>query len=251
MQEPILQRIIKEGTSVSLRKSKPGHYDMIALGEGSIRRIIKDSIYVSISILENRIGDADIVKVFWEDGTSYFCGSTSAFYPLFNLKASCYNNYKQHEILLLKGFDQIHSVEKRKEIRIGYSSPVHFEFVDQKGNKHTSKDGPKFSHSAMGRNLSCSGLEFITDYDLKVNDYLNLAFGFPAQETESVTSLPSNSILAEAKVVRVAEEGRQEGEGDPKMKETRMQNSIALQFTRIEPSDKRLIAEFVLQGMGN
>lgn len=207
---------IKEGMTVSVRKSKIGENSMVLLGEGKIEQVSDNKISIYIPFLENQIEDADKIKLFWEDGKYYFCGTSSMFYP----------HHTQFDHLTLEGLEKIYSIEKRKHIRLSHNLGIDYKWVSSP--ECVCEFCTKGIHSGLGINLSCGGMEFITNERLGVDDMIEVGFEFP--------SFSSYMIFAKGRIVRVSKSS------DPDMS-----YKVAIQFTDIDSQDKRLIGEFILE----
>ncbi len=211
---------IREGITVSVRKSKIGEETLISLGEGKIRRITDNRISIYIPLLENRIEDADKIKVFWEDGRFYFCGTASTFYQ----------NQTQFDLLTLEGLDRIDYIEKRRHIRLTHNLSIDYKWIASPDDITDFRS--KRIQTGSGENLSCGGMEFITQNRLGVDDIIEVGFEFP--------SFSSYMIFSQARVVRASHN-----------QDTNMPYRVAVQFINIDPHDQRLIAEFILEELSN
>ena len=211
---------IRVGMSVSVRKTMPGQDGMIPLGEGKIRKVTNEQISIHIPFLEEKLGDADTIKVFWEDGRYYFCGTASSFYPY----------QKQSDLLTLNRLDTICYIEKRKHIRLSRTLPIDYKWIAPP--ESVSESRSKRIRTGRGENISCGGLEFLTRERLGVGDILELGFEIP--------SFTTYMIFTHARIVRISQNR------DPDLP-----YKIAVQFTNIDPQDRRLIAEFILEEASN
>lgn len=211
---------IREGMTVSVRKTMAGQDVMISVGEGKIRRVTNDKISIYIPFLEDRIEDADKIKVFWEDGRYYFCGTASSFYP----------HHTQFDLLTLDGLEMIYYIEKRKHIRLSQNLTIDYKWIAPP--KPISESRSKRIRSGIGENLSCGGLEFITNDRLGVGDLIELGFEFPY--------FTSYMIFTQAVIVRISQS-----------RDPNMPYKVAVQFTNIDPQDRRLIAEFILEELSS
>jgi len=211
---------IRVGMSVSVRKTLPGQEGMIPLGEGKIRKVTQDQIAIYIPFLEDKLGDAETIKVFWEDGRYYFCGTATSFYP-----------YQKHsDLLTLNRLDCIYYIEKRKHIRLSRTLPIDYKWMAPP--ESVSESRSKGIRTGRGENICCGGLEFLTRDRLGVGDILELGFEIPA--------FTSYMIFTQARIVRISQN-----------RDPNLPYKIAVQFTNMDPQDRRLIAEFILEEISN
>lgn len=207
---------MREGMTVSVRKTMAGQDAMIPLGDGKIRKITNDKISIYIPFLEDRVEDADKIKLFWEDGRYYFCGTASSFNP----------HQTQFDLLTLDGLDKIYYIEKRKHIRLSKCLNIDYKWIAPP--KSVSESRSKRIRIGIGENLSCGGMEFITRDRLGVSDVLELGFEIP--------SITSYMVFTQARIVRISQS-----------RDSSMPYKIAVQFTNMDPQDRRLVAEFILE----
>jgi hypothetical protein len=206
---------IHVGMSVSVRKTMPGQEGMIPLGEGKIRKITNDQISIHIPFLEEKLGDADKIKVFWESGRYYFCGTASSFSPY----------QKQSDLLTLYHLDTIYYIEKRKHIRLSKTLVIDYKWIAPP--ETISESRSKRIRTGRAENICCGGLGFLTRDRLGVGDLLELGFEIP--------SFTSFMIFTQARIVRISQN-----------RDPNLPYKIAVQFTNMDPHDRRLIAEFIL-----
>lgn len=211
---------IRVGMSVSVRKTMPGQDGMIPLGEGKIRKVTNEQISIYIPFLEDKLGDADTIKVFWEDGRYYFCGTATSFYPY----------QRQSDLLTLNRLDSIYYIEKRKHIRLSRTLVIDYKWIAPP--ESVSESRSKRIRTGRGENICCGGIEFLTRDRLGVGDILELGFEIP--------SFTSYMIFTQAKIVRISQN-----------RDPNLPYKIAVQFTNMDPQDRRLIAEFILEEISN
>ena len=211
---------IREGMTVSVRKTTIGQEGIKPLGEGKVRKVTNDQISIYIPFLEGKIEDADIIKVFWEDGRYYFCGTASSFYP----------HHTQFDLLTLNRLDKIYYIEKRKHVRLSKTLNIDFKWIAPPKSIYEARS--KRIRTGMGENLSCGGLKFKTRDRLGVGDLLELGFEIPP--------FTSYMVFTQASIVRISQS-----------KDKEFPYRIAVQFTNIDPQDRMLIAEFILEEISN
>ena len=207
---------IRVGMNVSVRKTMPGQEGMIPLGEGKIRKVTNDQISIYIPFLEDKLGDADTIKVFWENGRYYFCGTATSFYPY----------QRRSDLLTLNHLDAIYYIEKRKHFRLSRTLTIDYKWIAPPESVSDSRS--KRIRTGRGENICCGGIEFLTRDRLGVGDIMELGFEIP--------SFTSYMIFTKARIVRISQNR------DPNLPYT-----IAVQFTDMDPQDRRLIAEFILE----
>ncbi len=237
IEKSVHEKFIKEGMTVCVRKCKIDRYSMVSLGEGKIRRASDNIISIFLPFMENKVGNADIIKVFWEDELYYYSGVASSFHPLCE-KEFFSRSHLMFEILMLEGFDNIYYIDKRKDVRVPYNLKIDYIVITKTKTKIKNKSKSILIpcnariQTGIAENLSFGGMQFNTHEKLKLNDEIELSFDFP--------ELGFYLIFTKARVVRISQS-----------RCPKLPYKTAVRFTNLDPHDNRLIAEFILEKISN